>query len=305
MRKTEIIFKRNTNFMLHGYVWKPECKPVGVIQVIHGMTEYIGRYEEFAAHFTDLGYVVCGFDLESHGKSIPIHHKDSGLYIPIHHKDSGLYIHCWDDLIADVEMLRIKIRRQYPEIPYVMLGFSLGSFVLRSHQCIYPKTANKLIYIGTGQPKMNELKFAHWIVKTLCKKDDQPSKLVKKLAFDNYNRKFKHSKNGIDWLLKDEKAQEDYLSDKRVVMDMTPRFFLQFLNGMMKIQSNEYWLYCKNDVLFIAGEEDPVSCGLPEVLKRYRRAGARITKKIISGYRHDVLHDSCKEKVFQCIEKFL
>ena len=46
MRKTEIIFKRNTNFMLHGYVWKPECKPVGVIQVIHGMTEYIGRYEE-------------------------------------------------------------------------------------------------------------------------------------------------------------------------------------------------------------------------------------------------------------------
>ena len=89
MRKTEIIFKRNTNFMLHGYVWKPECKPVGVIQVIHGMTEYIGRYEEFAAHFTDLGYVVCGFDLESHGKSIPIHHKDSGLYIPIHHKDSG------------------------------------------------------------------------------------------------------------------------------------------------------------------------------------------------------------------------
>ena len=172
MRKTEIIFKRNTNFMLHGYVWKPECKPVGVIQVIHGMTEYIGRYEEFAAHFTDLGYVVCGFDLESHGKSIPIHHKDSGLYI-----------HCWDDLIADVEMIRIKIRRQYPEIPYVMLGFSLGSFVLRSHQCIYPKTANKLIYIGTGQPKMNELKFAHWIVKTLCKKDDQPSKLVKKLAF--------------------------------------------------------------------------------------------------------------------------
>ena len=119
------------------------------------------------------------------------------------------------------------------------------------------------------------------------------------------DRKFKHSKNGIDWLLKDEKAQEDYLSDKRVVMDMTPRFFLQFLNGMMKIQSNEYWLYCKNDVLFIAGEEDPVSCGLSEVLKRYRRAGARITKKIISGYRHDVLHDSCKEKVFQCIEKFL
>ena len=294
MKKTEFTFKRNDKFKLHGYVWEPECIPVGVMQVIHGMTEYIDRYEEFAAHFTDLGYVVCGFDLESHGKSIPVHHKDSGLYI-----------HCWDDLIADVEMFRIKIRRQYPEIPYVMLGFSLGSFILRSHQCLYPKTADKLIYVGTGQPKMNELKFAHWIVKTLCKKDDQPSKLVKKLAFDNYNRRFKHSKTGIDWLLKDEKAQEDYLTDERVVKDMTPRFFLQFLNGMMKIQENERWLYYKNDVLFIAGEEDPVSRGLQEVLKRYRRSGARITKNIITEYRHDVLHDSCKEKVFQCIERFL
>lgn len=101
---------------------------------------------------------------------------------------------------------------------------------------------------------------------------------MKKLAFDNYNRRFKHSKTGIDWLLKDEKAQEDYLTDERVVKDMTPRFFLQFLNGMMKIQENERWLYYKNDVLFIAGEEDPVSRGLQEVLKRYRRSGARITK---------------------------
>lgn len=128
---------------------------------------------------------------------------------------------------------------------------------------------------------------------------------MKKLAFDNYNRRFKHSKTGIDWLLKDEKAQEDYLTDERVVKDMTPRFFLQFLNGMMKIQENERWLYYKNDVLFIAGEEDPVSRGLQEVLKRYRRSGARITKNIITEYRHDVLHDSCKEKVFQCIERFL
>ena len=58
MKKTEFTFKRNDKFKLHGYVWEPECIPVGVMQVIHGMTEYIDRYEEFAAHFTDLGYVV-------------------------------------------------------------------------------------------------------------------------------------------------------------------------------------------------------------------------------------------------------
>lgn len=190
MKKEKIILKNDQESRtIYGSVWVPEGKPVAVLQLIHGMTEYIDRYDEFATYFTNLGYLVCGFDLESHGRAA-------------HQEIHGLYIDHWNNLIEDVELFRSEMHHRYPEIPYVMLGFSLGSFILRSHQCIYPEAADKLIYVGTGQPKRNELKFAHWLISVLCKKDNKPSELVKKLAFDNYNRKFKHSKSGIDWLLK-------------------------------------------------------------------------------------------------------
>lgn len=157
----------------------------------------------------------------------------------------------------------------------------------------------------SGQPKRNELKFAHWLISVLCKKDNKPSELVKKLAFDNYNRKFKHSKSGIDWLLKDGKAQEDYLKDQKIITDMTPRFFLEFLNGMMSVQEEEQNICYKKDVLFLAGEEDPVANGLNKVIEKYKKSNANIKKNIIPRFRHDILHDLCKETVFRCIADFL
>ena len=171
MKKEKIILKNDQESRtIYGSVWVPEGKPVAVLQLIHGMTEYIDRYDEFATYFTNLGYLVCGFDLESHGRAA-------------HQEIHGLYIDHWNNLIEDVELFRSEMHHQYPEIPYVMLGFSLGSFILRSHQCIYPEAADKLIYVGTGQPKRNELKFAHWLISVLCKKDNKTSELVKKTCF--------------------------------------------------------------------------------------------------------------------------
>lgn len=292
MRKEEIRFQRNDGFKIYGCVWKPEREPIGVLQIIHGMTEYIDRYEEFASYFTDLGYIVCGFDLESHGDSK-------------HTNTQGLYMEQWDDLVSDIEVFRAKIHRKYVDIPYAMMGFSLGSFLLRTHQCMYPKTADKLIYIGTGQPKTTGLRVASGMVNMVCKNKQKPSKFVKKLAFDNYNRKFNHAKSSVEWLLMDNEAQKRYLTDKRIVMDLTPAFFLQFLQGMIKVNEMEQWLHYKGEVLFLEGEEDPVSNGAKKVVNKYIRSGANITRYVLYDYRHDILHDGCRETVFQMIEEFL
>ena len=114
MKKEKIILKNDQESRtIYGSVWVPEGKPVAVLQLIHGMTEYIDRYDEFATYFTNLGYLVCGFDLESHGRAA-------------HQEIHGLYIDHWNNLIEDVELFRSEMHHQYPEIPYVMLGFSLG-----------------------------------------------------------------------------------------------------------------------------------------------------------------------------------
>lgn len=41
----------DTKTILHVVHYKPEHEVIGVIQVLHGMTEHIGRYKEFAKFF--------------------------------------------------------------------------------------------------------------------------------------------------------------------------------------------------------------------------------------------------------------
>ena len=121
--------------MIHYKIWKPNCKPVGILQIVHGMTEYIGRYDALAKYLNELGYVVCGHDLEGHGTS---------AYAGI----PALHMVSWNSAVANLESYRITFKEQltkeYGELPYYMLGFSLGSFLVRSHQMKYRRNRHAI-----------------------------------------------------------------------------------------------------------------------------------------------------------------
>lgn len=71
MKRYEFYYQsadKKTN--IHAVRWMPEGKPVGIIQIAHGVTEYILRYEDFARYLTDKGFIVTGNDHLGHGKSI-------------------------------------------------------------------------------------------------------------------------------------------------------------------------------------------------------------------------------------------
>ncbi len=50
-------------------LWQPEGKTKALLQITHGMTEHIGRYESFTQKLTTQGIAVAGFDLRGHGKN--------------------------------------------------------------------------------------------------------------------------------------------------------------------------------------------------------------------------------------------
>ena len=103
-------------------MWEPiATEPKGVIQIVHGMTEHKGRYEDFAEYFTNLGFVVVGNDLISHGKS---------TYKGVDEKT--LFVNSWNDLIADVLNVGAMMQHDYPELPIFLIGFSLGSYIVRT-----------------------------------------------------------------------------------------------------------------------------------------------------------------------------
>lgn len=80
MKKEEFYYpSADGKTRIHGMAWLPECEPVGVIQIAHGVTEYIGRYEAFAEYFTDRGFVVAGNDHLGHGESVAEGAEPDGL----------------------------------------------------------------------------------------------------------------------------------------------------------------------------------------------------------------------------------
>ena len=71
VKKEEFMFdSRDGQTKIHAVRWIPEGKVSGILQIVHGMAEYIERYEEFAAFLVERGYVVTGSDHLGHGKSV-------------------------------------------------------------------------------------------------------------------------------------------------------------------------------------------------------------------------------------------
>lgn len=311
-------------------IWRTKNKPEGILQIVHGMTEYIGRYEALAQYFNELGYVVCGYDLEGHGDN---------LYPGI----PALYMESWEKSVDNLEqhrkMFKEQLTKEYGELPYCLLGFSLGSFLVRSHQMKYPNTVEKIVLVGTGMPAKSSLTLAKFLTKFRCNKNTlaTPSKFVQSMLFDSYNNKIPNALSEFDWLFRSQIALEKYKQDPRIRTKVTPKFFLEFINGMIDLSENEMSTLAKNiasaqsiksnkelngstakyefsslaknyiipDVLFLYGEEDPVSEGVDKVIDGYRKLGIAVRRIKIEGMRHDVLHDMCSEYACQVITDFL
>ena len=294
------------------------------------MTEYIGRYEALAQYFNELGYIVCGYDLEGHGDN---------LYPGI----PALYMESWETSVDNLEqhrkMFKEQLTKEYGELPYCLLGFSLGSFLVRSHQMKYPNTVEKIVLVGTGMPSKSSLTLAKFLTKFRCNKNTlaTPSKFVQSMLFDSYNKKIPNALSEFDWLFRSQIALEKYKQDSRIRTKVTPKFFLEFINGMIDLSENEMSILAQNiasaqsiksnkelngstvkyefsslaknpiipDVLFLYGEEDPVSEGVDKVIDGYRKLGIAVRRIKIEGMRHDVLHDMCGEYAYQVIIDFL
>lgn len=278
--------------------WTPECKPIGIIQIAHGVTEHIGRYEEFAEFFTKRGYVVIGNDHIGHGLSVA---KD---FIPMYFGIKG----SWNYVVDDLHLVTRIIKDKYPTWIYpnreiCLLGFSLGSYAVRNYLIKYPYEVNSAILIGTGQTSFIENKIAELIADWQIKKygDTAITDVINQLTFGTYNKKFSNE-IGYDWLCAYKSSLNDYLNDTLRGQFMTTGLFRELLRGMdiTGKQSNIKKMYKDIPILLLSGENDPVGNYTKGVIKFYnklKKVGIKnVAYKIYPNMRHDILHErDCKD----------
>lgn len=288
--KTEIFeFAGYNGIILPAYLWLPDGEVKAVLQITHGMTEHIGRYEAFARYLCSMGITVAGFDLRGHG-------KNPGDAEVASFGEGG-----WAASIEDMRLFYELLEQRLTVVPHYMLGFSLGSFLLREYLTKYPDEGEVAgaIIMGTGHQPGWLLSIMMGIVNGQIKKAgfDKTTDLVRQLSFGTYNQKFKPNRTTADWLCADETELDKYLADPLVRKDISAGLFWELLGSMKRTGSAyEYDGWDTSiPILLISGQDDPVGDGgkgVQEISRRMKKSGMEnVTVKLFPGARHDLLHE--------------
>ena len=289
MTKETFAFEGYHRINLPACLWLPEGDVKAVLQITHGMTEHMGRYETFAQYLLPVGIAVAGFDLRGHGKNP----GDSDV---ASFGEGG-----WAESIEDMRLFYELLKQQFLGVPHYMLGFSLGSFLLREYLTKYPGEGDVAgaIIMGTGHQPEWLLSIMMGIVNGQIKKAgfDKTTDLVRQLSFGTYNQKFKPNRTAADWLCSDERELDKYLADPLVRKDISAGLFRELLGSMKRTGGAfEYDGWDTSlPVLLISGQDDPVGDGgkgVQAIYARMKKAGMEdVTLKLFPGARHDLLHE--------------
>ena len=303
--KKEYLFESTSglcNIFVESYLPKKDVPLKAVVQIAHGMAEHHERYEDFASFLNDNGYAVFINDHLGHGKSVA-NYDELGFF----GKQDG-YIHLVDDMkkVTDI------IRQEYPDLPVIRFGHSMGSFLARLYTEKYGDALAGAVYCGTaGANPLAGVGLGLIKAITAVKGDHHRSKLVDKMAFGSYNKRIKPQRTAFDWLSTEKGNVDRYIADPLCGFLFTTNGYRDLMTLLTVVNRPDWYTSVPQDlpIYLIAGEEDPVGAygkGVLEVhkgLEDTRHTNVKI--KLFPGDRHAILNEQDREDVYKDVLAWL
>ena len=285
---------------LAGVVYLPEGEPKGLFHVVHGMTEYVGRYDAFMRAAAEAGFICFGYDHLGHGRTAK---DDSELgYIA---KRNG-----WKMLAQDVAGFAEAMKAEYGDgLRYVLLGHSMGSFVVRTAAEL-TFIPDRLVVMGTGGPNPAAAPGAALMgAMKLFRGGHARSAFAEKLAFGKYNERFADEGDPRSWLTKDAEIRAAYSQDKFCTFRFTVSAYRDLMRLLGFCNSGKWFRNIDKSlpILLVSGSDDPVGGygkGVTEVYDRLKAAGAQVEMKLYENCRHEILNDTCRAEAVADILEF-
>ena len=281
---------------IHAVRWQPDGAVRAVLQIVHGMNEFIERYEPFAQFLTEQGFCVVGNDHLGHGQSV-LSRDELGFFG--HPKGN-------ECVLADVRTLFNTTRADYPDVPYFMLGHSMGSFLVRQYITMFGEELTGAVIMGTGIYTAGTLRAGKTIARLagMTRGWHYRSPFLNKMAFGNYNRRFMPARTAFDWLSNDTAVVDAYCRNPLNTTMFTVNGYYQMFRSISWAQNRKYMEKIPKELplLLVSGQEDPVGQegeGVRAVCGLLRRAGITdVRMKLYPGDRHEILNETDHETVF-------
>ena len=286
----------NGSTSIHCRMWSPQGEPRGVVQIVHGVSEHIGRYHDFACFLTDHGFAVVGDDHLGHGLSV----NDASELGWFAEKDG------WELIIRDEKTLRDRMREKFPNIPFILLGHSMGSFMARTYIGYYPDDFDLCILSGTGHTPGATCRAGRMIARREIRRNGSKyrSKTLQQMAFSSYLKGIENPIGPNDWICRDKDVIRAYDADPLCGFAVTAELMYEMMVGLEMIGNNSHNMKIKKDlpILMISGSDDPVGGwgkGVRTVFDRFKSLGIQdITIKLYPGARHEILNELNKQEVW-------
>ena len=281
-------------------IWRPS-DPVALVHVFHGLGEHPARYERFARHCNTLGFAVAAHNHRGHGEN----YSEDELG---HYDDSD----GWDKVISDAAHVQDSITRQMPDIPLVLLGHSMGSYIAQSFVMRGHGSAAALILSATAFNSPLQLRIGHWLAafESFRGGKRNKSKLLNKIGFGEFNKPFKPNRTDFDWLSRDENEVDKYVADPLCGSDSSSGLWFDLTGGLLEVSSLQALRKIPADlpILITGGSQDPVGGqkGLTRLASKYEEAGhTGTTLKIYDGGRHEMLNETNRDQFSQDLSDWM
>ena len=276
-------------------------KPLGVIEFVHGMCEKRQRYQNAMETFNQYGFICAITDLRGHGENV-ISEEDLGYF-----GDEG-----YKGLVDDVHEYTMFLKREFPKLPLILLGHSMGSLIVRTYLKKYSKEIDALIV--SGSPSKNPMaglgkRLIHFMA--MFRGWHYRSPMIANMVNGPFEKPF--AKEGVvnAWLTTDRHIVELYNEDPLCGFPFTLNGYYHLMNLMQQVYSKTGWV-SKNPslpIMFMSGGDDPCRVSdkaFKKAVTHLKRCGYPNTYyELYQDMRHELFNEKNNEEVYDDILKFL
>lgn len=297
MQHEDFTIKSNHDNLDLGVSLRIPERPIGIIQLVHGMAEHRERYHAFMEYCANQGLVAIIHDHRGHGASVK-GEEDFGYF----------YTNGVEGIIQDVHQITKYVRSRFPELPLTLFGHSMGSLVVRCYMQEHDQDINGLIVCGSPSKRFGA-KLAEIFASTLkiFKGERHRSPLINKLAFGGYNKRFTDVTSDNSWIVSDPSVVAAYDADPRDGFIFTLNGFEVLFKLINRAYSKKGWTTQNPTlpILFIAGADDPCIISQKDFYKSVQflrdRGYANVNSQLYPHMRHEILNEIGKEQVWRDI----
>lgn len=273
--------------------WLPDSPPRAVVMLSHGMAEHSGRYARLADALCRAGYGVYALDQRGHGRT-----ADEGILGLYAEKDG------WNKVVGDLASLNQHIGQQQPDLPIILLGHSMGSYIAQGYLLHHSASLHGAILSGSNFQPVVLYGAARLIarIERLRQGLRGRSALIEFLSFGSFNKAFKPNRTAFDWLSRDPDEVDKYINDPLCGFRCTNQLWIDLLGGLQQISkaSNLAQIDPGLPILVMGGECDPVSEGkrLKDLAHALREAGCQnVQLNLYPQARHEVFNETNRDEV--------